>query len=132
MSKEDPNYIAKLEKAIEKKYGSTTIENPKSKWNKEKEQEYLEQSKAFYKKIEKNQGKSEKELRDGFMVSKKFLSSGSKRSCETCGKYSFSFQDDVYFTKYDCCFECYINYIEDREDRWLSGWRPNNTKAFND
>jgi hypothetical protein len=29
MNNKDPNYVAKLEKAIEKKYGPSAIENPK-------------------------------------------------------------------------------------------------------
>ena len=132
MKKDDPQYVVKLERAIEKKYGSQAIQNPKSTWTQEKERDYLEQSKQFHKKIEQNEKKSEKESRDGFLVSKRFLSNNSNRSCPTCRKYSLSFQDDVYFTKYNCCFECFVKYIEGREDRWLSGWRPNNTKAFND
>lgn len=29
-------------------------------------------------------------------------------------------------TWYDwgCCIQCYIEYIEDREQRWKDGWRP--------
>ena len=38
----------------------------------------------------------------------------------------FIFQQINYMTKYECCFNCYIQYIEDREERWKSGWRPNN------
>jgi hypothetical protein len=32
----------------------------------------------------------------------------------------------MYLSKYDCCFECYVEYIEDREQRWEKGWRPDN------
>ena len=42
MSKKDPNYVVKLEKAIAEKYGEETIQNPKKNWNEEKE--YLDQS----------------------------------------------------------------------------------------
>ena len=28
-------------------------------------------------------------------------------------------------SKFECCFKCYIDYVEGREDRWKSGWRPN-------
>jgi len=29
-------------------------------------------------------------------------------------------------TYYDwgCCMNCHIEFIEDREERWRSGWRP--------
>ena len=36
MTKKDLNEIAKIEKAIKKKYGSEAIQNPKANWNKEK------------------------------------------------------------------------------------------------
>ena len=26
--------------------------------------------------------------------------------------------------KYKCCIDCVIEWIEGREERWLSGWRP--------
>ena len=40
--------------------------------------------------------------------------------------------DDVYMSKFDCCEKCYIQFVEGREDRWKTGWRPNeinNTKT---
>ena len=43
MKEKDWNYIAKLEKAIEKKYGEETIQNPKGNWDTEKEKEYINQ-----------------------------------------------------------------------------------------
>ena len=39
----DPNYIAKLEKAIAEKYGEETIVNPRGNWADEKERIYQEQ-----------------------------------------------------------------------------------------
>ena len=47
-SKKDLNYIANVEKAISDKYGEETIQNPKSLWTKEKEEEYIKQLKKFY------------------------------------------------------------------------------------
>ena len=44
----DWDYIAALEKAVAKKYGDTSIVNPKSNWTVEKEQEYNEQEKCNY------------------------------------------------------------------------------------
>ena len=37
MKEKDLNYIAAVEKAIAKKYGSETIQNPKGNWDDEKE-----------------------------------------------------------------------------------------------
>ena len=48
MSKTDNlDKVAAIEKAISKKYGKKTIQNPKSRWNDEKEAEYLEQQKKI-------------------------------------------------------------------------------------
>ena len=130
MSNLDLNEIAKIEKAIKEKYGEQTIQNPKSYWSKEKEQEYLKQMKEFYSKLH-DDGR-DREERKGYLISKNFQKAKSMRECKHCDSYSFSFEDDLYFTKFDCCFKCYVNYVEGRESRWKSGWRPNNTKAFND
>ena len=57
-------------------------------------------------------------------VSKKLINRDSNRKCPVCEKYSFKVQDDIYMLKYECCEKCFIQYIEDREERWLKGWRP--------
>ena len=33
-------------------------------------------------------------------------------------------RDDVFMNKFDCCFRCYIQWIDGREERWATGWRP--------
>ena len=53
--KKDPNYIVKVEKAIAEKYGEETVQNPKSNWNEEKEQNYLQQLKKLSEKERKRQ-----------------------------------------------------------------------------
>ena len=119
----DPDYIAKLEKAIADKYGKEAIDNPKKFWSKEKEKKHLEQLKEFYRL---------KESRDpvkvdnkGFLVARDLLEKKSERQCPVCEVYSFHHRDDLYMNKFECCFECYIQYVEGREDRWKTGWRPN-------
>ena len=125
MSK-DPDKIAAIEQAISKKYGDDAIQNPKANWDEEKERDYLEQSKEFYRKVRKNDEWQEKIDVNGVKVSKKLLNKESLSSCPTCGSFSRSVMDDVCFSKFDCCNKCYIEYVEGREDRWLKGWRPNN------
>ena len=132
MKKLELNEVAKYEKAIKEKYGESAIKNPKSDWTKEKEQEYIKQMKQFYKKLQENQTSDRRDKRNGYLISRNFQKVKSTRECDTCGSYSFSHDDDVYFTKFGCCFNCYVQYIEGREERWNGGWRPNNTKAFND
>lgn len=124
MTKEDPNYIAKIEKAIEDKYGTETIQNPKSNWSEEKEKEYLEQIKKTKQKWHKiNEARDKIEV-NGFFMSKKLLNKDSKRACPVCETYSFDMKDDLYMNKFECCFDCYIQWVEGREERWESGWRP--------
>ena len=52
--------IAAIEKAITEKYGEEAVQNPRANWDEEREKEYLEQMKEFYKKIKKNEDSQEK------------------------------------------------------------------------
>ena len=120
----DPNYIAKLEKAISEKYGSEAVQNPRRNWTPEKEADFIEQLRAANLKIKELERKIEKIEVDGVLVSQKLLIRETNRSCPVCSKYSFESKDDVYMNKFDCCFMCYIQHVEDREARWSQGWRP--------
>ena len=123
----DPNDLAKFEKAISKKYGPEAIENPRKHWNDEKEKSYQDQIKKLAEKERAFEEKDDKVELDGFLISKKLLNrEHTKRVCPICSTYSFKIKDDVFMKKFDCCHECYIQWIEDKEERWLSGWRPKN------
>jgi hypothetical protein len=124
MKKKDPNYAVKVEQAIAKKYGEETVVNPKSQWDDEKEKQYLEDLKTLHY-INVDKEDLEKEEVNGVFIPKKLLKEESNRSCSTCNTYSFKSRDDVYMTKFGCCFKCYVQYVEGREDRWKNGWRPN-------
>ena len=123
-AKKDLNKIAQVERAIKEKYGEEAIQNPKKSWNKQKEEKYLKELSVFYE-SESRRGKRTEEL-DGFTLKHKKASTSSSRECPVCGSYSFESGDDLYMVKFECCFNCYIKYIEGREERWKSGWRPNN------
>ena len=125
MSKKDQEYIVKVERAIAEKYGNEAVQHPKSWWNDEKEEDYLIQIKEIYKKDIKKRESKERVEKDGFFVSKKLINRETKRNCPICDAYSFSRKDDLYMNKFDCCFNCYIQWVEDREERWQNGWRPN-------
>ena len=125
MTKKDPNYVVKVEKAIAEKYGQETIKHPKRDWDDEKEQEYLNQLKELHH-LELQEEDVDKVEVEGVFVPRKLINKNSERSCPVCNKYSFKSQDDVYMTKFECCFGCYIKWVEGREDRWKKGWRPNN------
>ncbi len=122
--KKDLNDIAKYELAISKKYGKEAIQHPKADWNDEKEKEYQQQIRDLYQKEVKYREKNEKVEVDGILVSKKLFSRDENRVCPVCSAYSFELRDNVYMTKFDCCFKCYIQWVEGREDRWKTGWRP--------
>ena len=122
MKKRDLNEIAKLEKAIKEKYGEEAIQNPKGTWDKEKEDKYLEELKTFYK---RNIRSKEVEEAPGFLVKSRKTRTSVDRTCPVCSSYSFSGKDDLYMIKFDCCYDCYIQHVDGREERWKSGWRPN-------
>ena len=118
--------IAAIEKAISEKYGEEAIVNPQSEWTEEKEKEYIKQSKELYNKNKRISEFADKIDVNGIKVSKKLLNRESLRSCPVCGSFPKKTMDDVCLVKFQCCNNCYIKFVEDREERWLSGWRPEN------
>ena len=124
----DLNYIASMEKAISKRYGDEAIQNPKSDWSPEKEKEYIEQVKNRALKLQEIEEQSEKIEVKGFFMAKKLLNRGIKINCSVCENKLRTVRDDIYVNKFDCCEKCYVNYVENREERWLEGWRPDEKK----
>ena len=122
--------IAAIEKAISEKYGKDAIVNPQSEWTEEKEKEYIKQSKELYNKNKRISQFADKIDVNGIKVSKKLLNRESLKSCPVCGSFPKISLDDVCLVKFQCCNNCYIKFVEGREERWLSGWRPDkiNTK----
>ena len=124
----DPNYLATLEKAIADKYGKEAIQNPKADWSDDKEKQYQKEVKHVNRRLYESDESSEKVDVNGVFISKKLLTREANRTCPICGKYNLNSRDDVFILKWLCCEECYIQHVEDREDRWKKGWRPNNGK----
>ncbi len=120
----DLNEIVKIEKAIAQKYGEDEIANPKHYWNEEKEKAYIEQLKELSQ-IEKRNDKDQKIEVDGIFISKKLLTKDTNRTCPICSVYSFDLKDDLYMNRFECCQKCYVQWVEGREERWKTGWRPN-------
>tara|TARA_R110000824_G_scaffold169787_1_gene346944 strand:+ start:256 stop:642 length:387 start_codon:yes stop_codon:yes gene_type:complete len=125
MKKPNQEYIAKLERAISQKYGAEAINNPRRFWDEEKEKEYIQQSSEERQKFAKLAESQDKVEQDGFLINKKLLNRDHNRTCPVCDKYSFHPRDDLYMNKFEACFGCYIQYIDGRESRWVTGWRPN-------
>ena len=111
----DPERLIKVEKAIQEKYGDEAIQNPKANWDQEKEKEYLKQ----IKKLAKSEKPKEKVEVEGVLMPKKLFRKESKRTCPECKIYSFDMRDDLYMAKFKCCYKCYIQYVEGREEKWL-------------
>ena len=110
--------MAKFEQAIAQKYGEVAVANPRSFWDEEKEKKYLEELKEISIRNIKRAEAVEKVEKDGYLVSKKLINRESDRTCPACFEYSFDIKDDVYMNKYDCCSKCYLQFVEDREERW--------------
>ena len=127
MKNKNLNQIVAIEKAIVEKYGTEAIAHPRANWDDEKEKEYLQQMREFYQKIKKNETHQEKIDINGIKVSKKLLNRESLKCCPVCDSFSKKSMDDVCLTKFGCCFECYVQHVETQEERWLKGWRPDDT-----
>jgi len=128
INKKDPNYIVALEKAVKEKYGELATMHPKYFWNQEKEREYISDSKEVTKKLLNNEQSREKVDLGGILIPKKLINKNEHKTCSACKEYSFDKKDDVYLNKYIACYKCYVKFIEGREERWLSGWKPNGDK----
>jgi hypothetical protein len=122
------NKLAQYEKAISQKYGEEAIQNPQKDWSEDKEADYQKQLQELYHKEGAQDETLDKVEVDGFLVSKKLLNRDNNRNCPICNIYSFEIRDNIYMNKFDCCFKCYIQWVENREDRWKTGWRPQKEK----
>ena len=125
MSNKDFDKIAAIEKAIKTKYGDEAIVNPRAGWDDEKAKEYLAQMKEHYNSLRKSEHAQEKVDVNGIKISKKLLNRESLNNCPVCGAFPKKTMDDVCLVKFECCSNCYIQYVEGREERWIKGWRPN-------
>jgi len=124
MKLKNSNKIAQFEKAIGKKYGKETIQNPNAGWNDDKEKEYLESTKKLQSKISKSNEDNDLVEIDGFLMPKRLINTESNRTCPVCTTYSFNKADDFYMHKFECCELCFVKWVDGREERWLAGWRP--------
>ena len=123
MKKKDYNYIAAVEKAISKKYGVETVQDFRTSWPETREKDYLEQLRRRNKSKNKKP-KKEKQQPGQVLNTPLPRTRKEERTCTTCKTYSFSPKDDLYMNRFKCCFRCYIEFVEYREEKWLSGKRP--------
>ena len=123
-NKKDYTYIASVEKAITEKYGKETVQDFRSDWSKEKEEIYLSQLKSRNNK--KTEIKNTKQIIEAgdAIIRKRAGGKKPSRTCPVCKTYSFSSKDDLYMNRFQCCYRCYVDFVEGEEQRWRDGWRP--------
>ena len=108
MTKKDYDFVAAVEVAIAEKYGKDTVQDFRSKWDSEKEKDYLEQLK-------------DKKTKNKHIRNKK---PNQNRTCPVCKTYSFSSKDDLYMNRFECCYLCYVDFVHQNPEKWTEGNRP--------
>jgi len=122
MDKND--YVAALEKAISDKYGSEASRDIRYFWDSDKEKEYKRQLKELAKKsLEQGRNKEQIE-KNGYLLLKKNRKSELYSNCPLCSIRTQTVFDDIKVEKYECCQHCFVDFVEHREERWTTGWRP--------
>ena len=125
-TRKDPNTIAAIEKAIAEKYGKDTVQDFRNEWQEDKERHYLNQLKEMRIERDKFSMYKEEVVVGDVKITKRSNSQKQDRSCPVCKTYSFSRRDDLYMNRFKCCYDCYIDFIQYREEEWKSGVRPTN------
>lgn len=113
----DPKQIAAIEKAIEEKYGIDAILDPSSFWTPEKEKVYLDQVKSVEKFYRQRPYENYAD-QGGFILKEKLVSRSNFDSCSICGEQAYKINDELYMTKFNSCFKCFVKHIEGREAKW--------------
>jgi len=111
--------IIHYEKAIAEKYGNEAVQNPRNNWDEKKEKEYIEQLKKIAKLERETRSKDDLTEHNGVLISKKLFTRRETRTCPVCDTYSFLSKDDLYMNKFKCCFKCYVQHVEGREEKWV-------------
>ena len=44
--------------------------------------------------------------------------------CPVCKSIMKGSKSNHTYYNYDCCVNCFIEFVEGREERWEGGWRP--------
>lgn len=105
----------KLKDALIRKFGIEVVQDPLEYWNREKEDAYLTQVEKMIVLDDKNKSEETREIAENvYVVSKLFNRKNGLQNCKLCKKRTKNVDDDVCFAKYETCYKCYIEHIEDR------------------
>lgn len=44
--------------------------------------------------------------------------------CPICGRVMLGSRSVTTYYDFGCCRDCWVEWVDYREERWLSGWRP--------
>lgn len=122
MTKVDFDQIAHLEKLFVEEYGAQSIKDFRAEWNPHREEEYLEQLARQTRRD--NSAETKKIEISGVLITERAIERKADRVCPVCEIYSFSRRDDLFMNRFSCCYECHVEFVDGREDRWTTGWRP--------
>jgi hypothetical protein len=110
----DQKQISAFEKAIEEKYGENAILDPSSLWTPEKEKSYIEQVKSVERFYRQRPSENYSD-QGGFILKEKLINKKNFKNCSYCGEQAYKANDEVYMTKFNCCFRCYICHLEGKK-----------------
>jgi len=123
-TKHDLNYIAALEKAIAEKYGKDAVQDFRNTWEEDREKEYLNQLKDLQSKLDRTSENYEELVLGDVKIKKRRDDKKEDRTCPVCKTYSFSRRDDLYMNRFKSCYDCYVDFVLGREEKWQKGERP--------
>jgi hypothetical protein len=124
MNKDNPDYIAAIERAVKDKYGNQAVQDFRSQWAPAKEKEYLAQLKKRHRKNKSHSRQKEIVVRGDIVIKKREPKAATERKCPVCKTYSFSAADDLYMNRFGCCHDCYLDFVFAKPAEWENGWRP--------
>ena len=122
--KKDLNYVAAVEKAISEKYGKEAVQDFRSTWEPKREESYLVQLKNRRTKLQTFKDRKKFFLVGDVEIRKKHNTERTNRTCPVCKTYSFCARVDLYMNRFKCCYLCYVDFVERREEEWAAGKRP--------
>jgi len=56
-------------------------------------------------------------------IERKEKKTSKQKNCCVCGRYIFG-RHMKHYIRFGACEKCFYQYIDEREKRWIDGWRP--------
>ena len=112
--------LQRIEEAIKTKFGENSVLDPRSLWNDKKEEEYQKQLTELHLKNSLREKSVEKVEKNGVLIQKHLFieENETKDECGLCENCLLDFRDKTYINKFGTCFECFIQHVEGREEKY--------------